>query len=180
MWSRGSTASRPAQQAPAAQGEPGPGPPLTRTPTGTSLHATRPPRRPRWVGWGSFWSRPLVDAVEARLRQRGLWCRRAPPQPRARRQQWLLVCPWGSSLGRRLLVTLHLAPSPCQWDWECPVRQPTVPAPSCLPTPRPSLGSSLPPRPSPGAPAWPPFSPTLLPSAASARSHTCGLHPGLA
>lgn len=38
------------------------------------------------------------------------------------------------------------------------------------------------PRPSPGAPAWPPFSPVfpLLPSAASSRSHTCGLHPGLA
>lgn len=63
----------------------------------------------------------------------------------------------------------------CQWDRECPVQQPTVLAPSCLPTLRPSLGSSLPPRPSPGAPAWPPFSPMLLPSAASSRSHTCGL-----
>ena len=79
MWSQRSTASHPARQAPAAQWEPGPGPSLARTPTGTSLRATRPPHWPRWAGRGSSWSWPLTDAVEAELRQCSLWCPRGSP-----------------------------------------------------------------------------------------------------
>ena len=198
MWSRRSTAFRPARQAPAAQWEPGPRPSLARTPTGTSLRATRPPHRPRWAGRGSSWSWPLTDAVEAGLGQCSLWCPRGSPTVSSGSWRVPGAAPWARGLWSPSIsspvhasnglvkarfrasgagsVLCAPSPTPCRLPPVSP-HQGLLQAPPCPAQVSPH------PRLFPGAPAWPPFSPVLpqsCPLPPHPRSHTCGLHPGLA
>ena len=181
MWSQRSTASHPARQAPAAQWEPGPGPSLARTPTGTSLRATRPPHWPRWAGRGSSWSWPLTDAVEAELRQCSLWCPRGSPIVSSGSWRvpgafpWARGC-WSPSISSPVRVPSGLVKACFRASGTGSVlcARPSPPPP--LPRPRPPPGSSLP---CPGLPAPQAFPrspclasllsrpPKLLPSAAS-------------
>lgn len=195
MWSQRSTASHPARQAPAAQWEPGPGPSLARTPTGTSLRATRPPHWPRWAGRGSSWSWPLTDAVEAELRQCSLWCPRGSPIVSSGSWRvpgafpWARGC-WSPSISSPVRVPSGLVKACFRASGTGSV---LCARPSPPPPPSPDQGLlQAPPCPAqvsphprlfPGAPAWPPFSPVLpnsCPLPPHPWSHTCGLHPGLA